>query len=153
MIDGPARARHARGMRYCLRVVVPGTRNLDSEADRLPGYAGEFTESERADVIANLSTLAPEVETVRDLYNATASDSDVTRATVEVFPLYDSQDAIVDMITHMPDSSLVLVPVSAIDAAPLTDAQKKTAYERLARIEIATLPPEIQGVLPDVVGG
>ena len=110
-------------MRYCLRVVVPGTRNLDYEADRLPAYTAEFTEAERADVLANLSTIAPQVESVRDLYNATPGATGNTAASVEVYPLYDSQDAIVDTITFMPDSSLILVPISAIDAAPLTEAQ------------------------------
>ena len=138
-------------MRYCLRVVVPGTKNLDYQADRLPAYTAEFTDAERADVLANLATIAPEVEAVRDLYNATIPDGP-SSAYVEVRPLYDSQDAIVDTITCMPDSSLVLVPVAAIDAAPLTDAQKKTAYERLARLEVESLPQEIQDVLPDVVG-
>ena len=139
-------------MRYCLRVVVPGTKNLDYQADRLPAYTAEFTDAERADVLANLATIAPEVEAVRDLYNATIPDTESRQAEIECYPLYDSQGAIVDTIENMPDSSIVLVPVSAIDAAPLSDVQKKTAYERLARLEVASLPQEIQDVLPDVVG-
>ncbi len=139
-------------MRYLLRVVVPGTNNIDYEADRLPAYSGEFTEAERADVFANLATIAPEVEAVRDLYNSTLPDNESRRAEIQCYPLYDSQGAIVDTIENMPDSSLVLVPIEAIDAAPLTDAQKKTAYERLARLEVESLPQEIQDVLPDVVG-
>ena len=139
-------------MRYLLRVVVPGTKNLDYQADRLPAYSAEFTDAERADVLANLATIAPEVEAVRDLYNTSMLASSNLASTIEVRPLYDSQDAIVDTITYMPDSSLILVPVNAIDAAPLTDAQKKTAYERLARLEVESLPQEIQDVLPDVVG-
>lgn len=140
-------------MRYALRVIVPGTNNVDGEADRLPAYTAEFTEAERDDVLANLGTVAPEIEAVRDLYNASLDDPDRGRASVDVFPLYDSQNMIVDMITKMPDWSLAIVPIAAIDAAPLTDAQKKTAYERRARIEVAKLPQEIQDVLPDVVGG
>ena len=140
-------------MRYCLRVVVPGTKNLEYQADRLPAYTAEFTEAERQDVLANLATIAPQVEQVRDLYNASVPVNSNSASYIEVRPLYDSQDAIVDTITFMPDSSLPLVPISAIEAAPLTDAQKKIAYERLARLEIASLPQEIQDVLPDVVGG
>lgn len=138
-------------MRYVLRVVVPGTSNLDYEADRAAGYTAEFTDAERDYVLANLSTIAPEVEAVRDLYNATIPTGP-SSAYVECRPLYDSQDAIVDTITYMPDSSLALVPIAAIDAAPLTDAQKTTAYERLARLEVDSLPQEIQDVLPNVVG-
>ena len=52
----------------------------------------------------------------------------------------------------MPDSSLALVPVEAIEQAPLTEAQKTTSYERLARLEVAKMPQEIQDVLPNVVG-
>ena len=98
-------------MRYVLRLVVPGTKNIDYQADRLPAYTAEFTAAERADVLANLATIAPEVEAVRDLYNATLPSQEGRRAAVECYPLYDSQDAIVDTITNMPDSSLALVPV------------------------------------------
>ena len=139
-------------MRYVLRVVVPGTKNLDYQADRAAGYSAEFTQAEREYVLANLATIAPEVEAVRDLYNSTLPSQENRRASVECYPLYDSQGAIVDTIENMPDASLVLVPIEAIDAAPLTDAQKKTAYERLARLEVASLPQQIQDVLPDVVG-
>ena len=139
-------------MRYVLRVVVPGTKNLDYQADRLPAYTAEFTAAERADVLANLATIAPEVEAVRDLYNATLPSQEGRRASVECYPLYDSQDAIVDTIVHMPDASLALVPVEAIEAAPLTEPQKTASYERLARLEVAKMPQEIQDVLPNVVG-
>ena len=140
-------------MRYMIRVIVPGTKNLDYEADRAAGYTAEFTDAERDYVLANLSTIAPLVESVRDLYNATPGATGNTAASIEVRPLYDSQDAIVDTITFMPDSSLVLVPIAAIDAAPLTEAQKTAAYERLAQLEVDSLPQEIQDVLPNVVGG
>ena len=137
-------------MRYTIRVIVPGTNNVDNEADRLPGYSGEFSESERDDVMANLSSMAPQVEMIRDIYNDSLDDPGKGRASIEVFPLYDANDAIVDMVTNMPDWSLAIVPVEAIDKAPLTDAQKKTAYERRARIEVAKLPQEIQDVLPEI---
>ena len=139
-------------MRYLLRVVVPGTKNLDYEADRLPAYTAEFTAAERADVLANLATIAPEVEEVRDIYNSTLPSQENRRASVECYPLYNSQGAVVDTIENMPDASLALVPVEAIEAAPLTEAQKTTAYERLARLEVAKMPQEIQDVLPNVVG-
>ena len=140
-------------MRYVLRVVVPGTKNIDYQADRLPAYTAEFSAAERADVLANLATIAPEVEAVRDIYNATLPSQEGRRASVECYPLYDSQDAIVSTIVYMPDASLALVPVEAIEAAPLTEAQKTASYERLARLEIAKMPQEIQDVLPAVVGG
>tara|TARA_Y100000114_G_scaffold26166_2_gene21919 strand:- start:7577 stop:7999 length:423 start_codon:yes stop_codon:yes gene_type:complete len=139
-------------MRYSLQVIVPGTKNLDYEADRLPGYSAEFTEAERTDALNQLDTIAPQVAQVRDLYNSSDNVEPSREAYIEIRPLYESQDAIVDTITYMPDSSLTLVPVDAIAAAPLSDAQKKTAYERLARLEVASLPEEIQEVLPDVVG-
>lgn len=139
-------------MRYAIQVIVPGTKNLDYEADRLPGYSAEFTEAERVDALGQLDTIAPQVAQVRDLYNSSEQVAPSREAYIEIRPLYASQDAITDTITFMPDSSLTLVPVDAIEAAPLTDAQKKTAYERLARLEVASLPQEIQDVLPDVVG-
>ena len=139
-------------MKYIIRLVVPGTSNLEYQADRLPDYTAEFTEAERNDVLSQLGTIAPEVEQVRELYNSSENVEPSREAYIEVRPLYDSQNAIVDTITYMPDSSLTLVPVDSIAAAPLSDAQKKTAYERLARLEVASLPEEIQEVLPDVVG-
>ena len=139
-------------MRYIIRVVVPGTSNLDYEANRLAGYSAEFTEAERADALNQLDTIAPQVVQVRDLYNSSEQVDSSRQAYIEIRPLYASQDAITDTITFMPDSSLTLVPVDAIAAAPLSDAQKKVAYERLARLEVASLPQEIQDVLPDVVG-
>ena len=140
-------------MRYLVRVEVPGTKGLDYELDRLSGYTGSFAEAEELDVLSQLDTLCPLVLQVRDLKNSSLPGGNSnTEARITVRALYDSQDAIVDTITFMPDSSLKLVPIDAIDAAPLTDAQKTTAYERLARLEVDSLPQEIQDVLPNVVG-
>ena len=136
-------------MKYIIRVLVPGTKNLDYQADRLPAYTAEFTEAEKNDVLSQLDTLAPQVLQVRDLWNVNRPGNE---STIEIRPLYDSQDAVVDTVSFMPDSSLKLVPVEAIAAAPLTDTQKKTAYERLGQMEIDSLPQEIQDILPDIVG-
>lgn len=140
-------------MKYCVRIVVPGTKNSDTELDRLPGYTAEFTKEERADVVQQLPTIAPQVIEARGLYNDTIPETANQRAKIEVYPLYDSQNVIVDMIVNMPDSSLALVPIAAIEAAPLTEAQKTTAYERLARLEVNSMPQQLQDVLPDVIGG
>ena len=69
-------------MKYIIRVLVPGTKNLDYQADRLPAYTAEFTEAEKNDVLSQLDTLAPQVLQVRDLWNVNRPGNESTLKSV-----------------------------------------------------------------------
>lgn len=142
-------------MRYCVTVFVPGTDHLRYETDRLVGKTGPFSEAERLEAINAVATQWPLVDAILQLKNALLPPTAVNeRARIEVFPLYDSADAIVDTLVHMEDSALAVVPVDAISVAPmLTDVQRAMAFERLATMAISTLPPQVQAAIPAVISG
>lgn len=153
-------------MRYCVIVKVPGTDHLRYEADRLVSYVDSsgatintaglpFSEEERAAAVSVADATWPLVSAIKDLKNAfLPPGADAMRAHIEVFPLYDSANAIVDTLVNMEDAALEVVPVVAIENAPgLTAGQRSTAYQRLAQIAVDRLPAPVKSAVSVVVSG
>lgn len=151
-------------MKLCYVVKVPGTEHLRYEAPRRAGWTGPISKDEKIDAAANPPPL---VAAIRDLYNdnlPAEADPQKYAATIEVHPIYDAADAILDTLAHMDDADLLAVPEAAVQNAPgITQQMRDGYYARLASIaekkaaqaaarELArvkaTLPAPAQGQIP-----
>ena len=157
-------------MRYTYLVVVPGTENIRFEGDRIEPYAtqgGPISAAEKEDAALE-ANLPSEVAAVRDLSNLRISpeekNPEAMAAKIEVHPLYDAQNAILDLLAHMDDDDLLVVPEAAIHIAPGVTPEMRTGYyarlasiaqtkaaaqaeKELARVK-ASLPATAQALIP-----
>ena len=158
-------------MRYLYYVAVPGTEGLRYEGDRIEPWAtagGPISKAEKLDASSD-AKVPPLVLLIRGLYNSTLPPEAPAEAAawIEVHPLYDNTDAIIDTLSYMDDPDLLVVPAAAVNNAPGVTQQMRDAYfARLALIAVkeattaaaaglnaalAKIPPEAKAQVPQTV--